>query len=298
MKRIYIALDWKCATPERIAADKLGHTEQRMLMLTRHLLAAGYDVVAEPTPEPNDFDIAVHSNGFQPGLNARKHIVWAGSWHFDPNEHPYDRIMFVSDFMREKFQRPDADVVPACYDDTLFQPNGRHYVPFRIVSTSNPNRYHEHAREICGRLMRSNVPFEWHYCGGNKLYGDEFWECFSPGEQRRMVYQGILSQAEVVAMLQTAHVWAYPNFTDGSETFCAAAVEAVAVGIPVIVPKRQPFLDVLGKCAIYAENAGEFAKAVHKVFFSNNRPRYDVTRYSSAIVLQRVVEIIEEVCSE
>src|SRR3990170_2021917 len=148
MMRIYLALDWNCISPEKIANDELGGTERRMMTLLKHLQKAGHHVSCAPNPGKETYDIAVHSNSYQPGISARKSVAWIGSWHADPNQFPYDKVVFVSEFMKSKYDCPEAEVVSASYNDNILAFKTKNFIRHRIVCTSNPNRWLPHGVSI------------------------------------------------------------------------------------------------------------------------------------------------------
>lgn len=107
-------------------------------------------------------------------------------------------------------------------------------------------------------------------------------------------YLGILSHNEVLKRLSTAHLFCYLDFTDNSETFCISIVEASALGVPVILPNRQPFLEVLPDNLHFCNNVTEMATAI-KILLGYDRERLfvcDTSNYTEDIVLPQIEQAL------
>ena len=87
--------------------------------------------------------------------------------------------------------------------------------------------------------MSSNgLNVSWSATGGNALY-------FSDCSNENFDFDHLLMDREKLLFhLMSCHIWAYPNFTDDSETFGVAPLEAMVIGLPVYLPEREPFISI------------------------------------------------------
>lgn len=251
MKTIYLATDPNSWSGHKIREGKLGGAENFFYKLYGWLEEEGY-MVCDPVLNPHWLrtpDLVIHSNSFNPNIAGSAHLLWAGSWHASVNDPRVDKVIVLSEFMKREMKCDRAIVIPAPYDKQLEQYRGFSKLRGRIVTTSNPNRWFEYAEPMVNLLAERGASCVWNYCGGNKLYGDGFGECHNFHTWKvgdvDMVYLGVLDRHDLYGLLSSAWLWVYPNFSDKSETFCVSMIEAAALGIPVILPKREPFISIL-----------------------------------------------------
>lgn len=295
--KIYLAIDHNCYSPVKAAEGRLGGTERFFLIVRKWLAEAGHNVSINPEPGEDIFDVAIHSNVFNPKVRANRHICWAGSTHTDADKYPYDLVIVNSQDFKNTLRLDNAVVLPACIEDRVVSYRTDTFVKNRIFCNSNPNRYLEHAINISHILEQQNIDFEWHFCGGNKLYSDSFGECFSTSLPSSMHYHGVLNRHDMLNLMASSHAYVYPNLSDESETQCVAAIESAALGMPVIVPNRAPFTDTLAGLAIFAEDIDSFVCWVLYLMKTETRINPDVTRYRETTVIPKLLKLIDEVCN-
>lgn len=300
MKKIFLATDPKCWVEDRIFERKLGGTESWFLKI-RDWLLEEYEVY-DPVLNPFEFkinkipDLTIFSNKYNEKYRGRKNIIRGGSWHVS-NRAPVDLYICISEYFRKKMDINNAVVIPVPYYKEIENYRGKERIPNRIVSTSNPNRFFPHAIEVCEELDETKIDYEYHFIGGNKLYGEIFDETIYFSAESRLIYDGILSKMEVFDFLSKASVWIYPNFSDNSETFCVAAVEALALGIPAIVPDREPFLSVVPK-GFFASDPQSMA-IITRIVLENKLmgDLESVKMYSEEAVKPQIMKVIKELLS-
>lgn len=85
------------------------------------------------------------------------------------------------------------------------------------------------------------------------------------GISERVIFTGFVDDDELHALYSGARVYACPSLYEG---FGFTVLEAMASGIPVVCSRAASLPEVGGDAALYAdaENAEEFAKALHAVF--------------------------------
>ena len=300
MKTIYLATDKSCWTERKIREEKLGGTEGYFLRLRDLLFRNNYDVC---DPVLNEYlgktDLVIHSNGFDNSRVGKKHLLFAGSWHASVHEPKVDKVIMVSEYMKQRTGCSRAVVVPPPYEKKIENYGGFAFSKNRLVSTSNPNRWFQNAFGLASILAKKGLSCEWQFAGGNTLYGDGFGECHdfynrNLGEDVILIYRGILNRHDLLGLLSGAHIWVYPNFRDESETFCAAMIEAAALKIPCVLPRREPFVSVLPE-AFFVDSVKEMANKIEEILVNGpDRVSYDVSRYSEDVVNIQLLEIIDE----
>lgn len=299
MKKIRLALTEAGLTEDRIARDELGGAERMFMLWERYLKQAGYIVSRWPEPPIGEYDLCIHSNFFDHHVVAKKHIVWGGGWEIWNQVAAANKIIILTDYMRERFDwKPDyCEIVPAPFDHELLSYRTNDFVPHRIVSNSNPSRFFEHMITVANILDAKDVDYEWHFCGGSKLYCPSFLEKYEnfEGAHPKLVYWGVLPRHEMVDMLNSGHVLAYPSFdNDLWETQGVAFLEAAALGLPIVLTNKRPFTDVMPE-ASFASTAEEMAEIIIDIFKFEGRFEYpEISRYDSDVVFKRLVGIVWE----
>ncbi len=293
MKTIYLNIDRQSVTPKKVERDILGGTERFFLLWKKHLQEIGYFCFSPPEDNGSGFyDLVIHSNVPTPPVNATKSILWAGSWHAG-GYLGCDVTICNSPFFKEQMKWDKALVIPAPFDERILTYRHSLHLPGVIVSNSNPNRYYGHMLNICAMLEEKQVSFEWRFTGGNRLYSDEFSEPTTFGkESKRLKYYGPVPRQEMLGILTSAHVWAYPNFTDNSETLCVAAMEALALGIPTLLPKRKLFLMMYPEADL-CSNEREMMEKILYYFEHGQRWDTDMSRYSSRVIFPQLDEVVK-----
>jgi hypothetical protein len=302
MKRIFLSLDIKCMSPEKLEKRIFGGAELFFLLWEKHLLNEGYKVERWPTDPAGEYDLCIHSNEFNHNVNAKKHIIWAGSWTAIGAEHA-DVAIVLTNYMKGKMSEEwqDALVIPAPYNSEIYKYSGESPISGKIVCTSNPNRHYLNTISLSHFLRDKNANYSIHLCGGNKLYSVRFPESHDfhmPG--LNIIYYGPLPRHQMFELLATAHIYAYPAFDDHAETQSVAPIEAMALGIPTFLPYREPFIEVAKEIdpqPFFYNTLEEFCEDVCD-FLKNailTRKEYDVSRYSEEVIMATLLQLIRKV---
>jgi hypothetical protein len=298
MATVYLALDKNCATDEKMQKDLLGGTERFFLLLQRYLEINGLEVYRNFNEEKTRlYDICIHSNRFNPDVTAHYHILWGGSWHMTIDA-PVDVVMVNSQYMKDRLGLKNALVVPAPFDNELRKFRTDQFFPGTIITTSNPNRHLVHTTNIAQILESRGVEFSWQMTGGNKLYSDQFMEYFQiPTNKKNLQYLGIVSRSLLIDLLRTSQVYVYANLTDDSETECVSCLEAAALGLSIILPKRRPFTDILPD-AVFCSTEDEFANAIEIALTEKSRKIYSLSNYEERNVFGKILREIDNLFFE
>ena len=292
--RVFLGYDTKCLTKDKITSGRVGGTERFFLLLENYLKSQGHTINSSSV-----YDIAIHSNTTIYSVNAKRHVCWCGSFHTtDAKTGNYDLIIANSDLMLEYIGR-DGIVIPACYDSEIEQYKSSSYVERKIITTANPNRHFLDMLKVIDLLHKSKTEFSWLITGGNKLYSNNFSEQFKVEKDSSVGYRGILNRGELLTELSTSHVFCYPNFSDNSETQCVSMIEASVLGLPIIVPKRRPFVDVLPDNLYFVKSIEEFAETTkHVLSLRRNDLRVcDISKYTEKAVFSQINTAINELVS-
>jgi hypothetical protein len=291
--KVYLATDPECFTVEKVKEGQLGGAESFFLILRKWLKMRGHNVFTSGLGEVCDSpDVVIHSNSSDFTQQGKCHILWAGSWHAPVSDPRFDEVIVLSEYMRQKMGCERAFVIPAPYGKDLEIHKGVDFDRYNIVTTANPNRWFPLARDMARTLMAHGITYSWQYSGGNKLYKPYFPECYG-FDQDGIIYRGILSRNDLLGMLTLAHVWIYPGFRDVDETFCLSMIEAAYLGIPVIVPNKEPFRSVLPE-AFLVESFNDMIDKVIALFkYGPDRINYNMDRYSERVVMPQYVRLIE-----
>lgn len=296
MLNIFLSLDPNCISERKLKEDKLGGSERYFTILKRYLdKEADFKVEMFPDKPNKQYDLCIHSNVFDPKINAKKHILFAGSWHAQGYEHA-DLTICVSEYFRDRMNWIKALVIPAPFDSEILKYKNSQYMPHRIVTTSNPNRHLKHTLSIAKLLYSRNTVYDWCLSGGHKLYSDNWNDSVDLSKINfGIIYRGVLDRLNLLCLLTSAHVYAYANFSDNSETCSVATMEAMALDIPTILPKREPFVSMFPE-AIFAETEDEMADKIQMGFQISRRDfEYkDIGRYSSDVIFPQIIKIIKD----
>jgi glycosyltransferase involved in cell wall biosynthesis len=108
--------------------------------------------------------------------------------------------------------------------------------PVKLVWTSNPERGLWHAGVVLERIRAHYPRAELHVYGRNSVYG---WSGstehnFYPDTMEGVVLHDPITKRQLAAELPQYDLWVYPSWWP--ETYCIAALEAQAAGVPVLVP--------------------------------------------------------------
>lgn len=119
---------------------------------------------------------------------------------------------------------PHTPIIPAfTLDDTV-----------DLVWTSNPERGLWHAAEVLHRVRKTYPNAVLNVYGRNDVYGwnTGYEHAFYPDDMTGVVLHEPMSKAQLAKELGAMDLWVYPTWWP--ETYCIAAVEAQAAGVPVV----------------------------------------------------------------
>lgn len=104
----------------------------------------------------------------------------------------------------------------------------------KLVWTSNPERGLWHAGTVLQRVREHYPHAELHVYGRNAVYGwsGEYEHNFYPDVMQGVVLHDPLTKDQLAAELPQYDLWLYPTWWP--ETYCIAALEAQAAGVPVL----------------------------------------------------------------
>lgn len=293
---IKFAMDWNCYDLQRLKDGRVGGTERFMKMLSDYCARVGHEVFTDPE-DGGEYEVGIYSNSYSDRFEARNKICFAGSWHTDALSAPYDEIVWVSQYTKDRMKADRGVVIPACIEPEIIDYKTSGYVQNRIVTTANPNRFIEHANEICKILESFGVELEWFITGGNKLYSESFGG-FSQPTHRFIKYAGVMSRYDLLNLLATAHIFVYPNFTNDSETLGVSPIEAAMLGIPVVVPKREPFYETMRESAFYVSNVDECVGTIEFLLHERVVLPFGGARFEYPTVMKQWGDLIARVISE
>lgn len=103
-----------------------------------------------------------------------------------------------------------------------------------LAWTSNPERGLWHAIEVLHRVRQTYPHAELRVYGRNAVYGwnDSYEHHFHHPDMTSVILHAPLAKADLADALGGADLWLYPTWWP--ETYCIAAVEAQAAGVPVV----------------------------------------------------------------
>lgn len=277
---IFLGLDDNCISEEKIITGRLGGTERFFLLLWNFLVKKGHSV---SRALDKNYDVAIYSNVSSHFVTAKSHICWCGSLHTDAAEKPYDLVIANSKFMLNAINT-NGVVIPACYEPQVKLYRTLLYNARTIITTSNPNRHILFTEQVSKLLYNNGVEFTWTITGGNKLYSESFNEHFTfdlPNLQYKL-----LNRSDLLYEVAHSHVFCYANFEDNSETQCVAAIEAAAMDIPVILPNRLPFTEVLPDNPYFCNTIEDMAVLLSSLLSKNRGflKKCNVEKYSEESV--------------
>lgn len=293
---IFLGFDTKCLSDDKISTGRVGGTERFFLLLKKFLLSTNNNVTDYDNGEL--FDVAIYSNATNKLVNAKTQICWCGSLHTnDASDPKYDIVIANSQFMLDslKLTKPGY-VISACFEPEILDYMCDLHVKGKIITTSNPNRHIEVTRHICHILNELNYSYKWIITGGNKLYSDSFPETFSIPVDNHLTYKSVLSRYHMLEELANSHIFCYPNFNDNSETQCVSAIEASALGIPVVLPDRLPFTEVLPDNPYFCNSISDMIKTIIDVLSVSRDHLYtcDISKYTEPVIMSQIYTLLCE----
>lgn len=306
MKTIRLAITEAGLTNERIAHDELGGAERFFLMWQKYLTAAGYVVSRWPDSPMGEYDLCIHANRIDQRVKSKQYLLWGGGWEIAENRGYKGRAIVLTDYHKKlcgdqlNWSTEPCDVIPAPFDHEILKYRSDDFVRRRIVSNSNPSRFFDHVLAVAELLDKRGVDYDWQFCGGSRLYCPEFPERFQfEGAHPKVIYRGVLPRHAMIGMLTSGHVLAYPSFDSTTwETQGVAFLEAAALGLPVVLTKKEPFTSVMPE-AWFCESAEEMADTIVELFERKDRVNYpEIGRYDSNFIFERLLNVVREMIGD
>lgn len=219
---------------------------------------------------PETFDdkpriLWLHDLPNQPGphraLEGEKHknynaIVFVSHWQREqfsyvyPNL-PLEKCLVIKNGI-ESFITPEKTLEQLCVSKVT--PAGTADNPFKLVYSSTPHRGLELVPSVVEGLVNAGFKhFEFHVFSSFQLYGQpqndiKFAPLFAKLKAHPHVrYHGTVSNADLRAFLETAHMFVYPSIYQ--ETSCLAMIEAMATGCAAVVPSLAALPETAGEWA-------------------------------------------------
>lgn len=267
----YPAQGGKVWNGQTLYHEGLGGSETAVVYLARELAKKGHEVVVFTRATPGIYDDVAYvawekarnilrtlpcdalicARDPLPLLWARQAAVsvfWAHDLPSGTQPLPAaSAYWFVSAFQRDLYvhygvtPKERSHVVPNGVDLSLFKNGNKQIGPLdrdsdvTLAWTSNPERGLWYAGEVLQRVRKHYPKAELHVWGRNTVYG---WDgaCehnYYPDDMHGVILHQPLPKHELAYALATqANLWVYPTWWP--ETYCIAAVEAQAAGVPVV----------------------------------------------------------------
>lgn len=279
---------------QTLAEEALGGSETAIVYMARELAKKGHEVVVFTRAKPGIYDDVAYV-AWEKARNVLRTLpcdvlicardplplIWARQaaisifWAHDmpastqalPGAHAY---WFVSAFQRELYTyhglapKERSLVVPNGVDLSLFNHPKKAIGPLTkdsdvmLAWTSNPERGLWYAGAVLQEVRKHYPKAELHVWGRNTVYG---WDgaCehnYHPDDLHGVILHQPLPKHELAYALSThADLWVYPTWWP--ETYCIAAVEAQAAGVPVIASGYAALVDTAKAGTLIPGSLGE-----------------------------------------
>lgn len=278
---------WNGATLE---TDALGGSETAVIYVARELARLGHDVVVftRATPGVYDdvvyvaferarnilrttpFDVLICARDQMPMLwqhQARVTAIW---YHdlpqfksmFDPTFHAFVSVWQANVYVNNQIvPQGKARVLYNSVDNSLFT---HKHIPraldrndeVNLVWTSNPERGLWHAGAVLQTIRTEFPKAQLHVYGRNSVYG---WESqgernFLPDSMDGVILHDAATKADLAAALANCDLFLYPTWWP--ETYCIAAVEAQAAGVPVVASQYGALTETVRGGVLVPGHAG------------------------------------------
>lgn len=290
----YPAQSGKPFTGDTLAREALGGSETAVIYVAKGLASLGHEVIVFTRGTPGIYDDVVYSPF------ARAHAVlrtlpldvlvcvrdplpltWphqakiTALWHHDlPAMKPPDATyqLFVSVWQANLFvqmgavQKERARVLYNGVDTALFPSPAtpKEFTaddPIQLVWTSNPERGLWMAGEVLQRIRRMFPQATLHVFGRNAVYGwDSSYEGnFLPTDMTNVVLHDAATKAQLADELRKADLFVYPTWWP--ETYCIAAMEAQAAGVPIVATKLAALEEVPAGAVLVGDEQNQPTRA-------------------------------------
>lgn len=264
----YPAQAGKVWTGDTLEKESLGGSETAVIYIARELAKLGHEVIVFSRGEPGLYDDVLYLP-FEEARNflrmtpidvlicsrdplpliwashARKRILWfhdlpqmtqypqadayvcVGSWqaahYIQKSQVPQERTLVIGNGVDTQLFTSPATISEKTPEETV-----------AFAWTSNPERGLFNAVEVMQRVRREYPHAELHVFGRNTIYGwqDGHEHVFYPKDMTGVVLHHSMTKAGLAECLGAMDMWLYPTWWP--ETYCIAALEAMAAGLPVV----------------------------------------------------------------
>ena len=234
---------------------------------------------------------------------SKKQILWLHDLPWDPeSEHlrdraslnRFDKLVFVSHWQQQMYNLvlgvpySRGIVIPNAIDPIPFVQKGDPNEELRIIYHSTPHRGLEILVPVFDILCKHHDNLVLDVYSSFKLYG---WEARDAAYERvfdrcrahpNINYHGTVSNDEIRAALQKAHIFAYPSIWQ--ETSCLCMIEAMSAGVLPVFSSLAALPETTGGIgALYdysedvSEHANRFINVLDSVIRDYRTGKFDQT---------------------
>lgn len=263
----YPAHSGKVWNGSSLYSEALGGSETAVIYVAKELAKRGHEVIVFTRSDPEErdgvaylpfsraknilrtlpLDALVCSRDPMPLIWPRRAAVTALWSHDLPAYKPPEADFYAFVSMWQANQYVGNGLVPLERSRVL--PNGVDLALFhqkaairefsrnstiKFAWTSNPERGLWHAAEVVRRVREQYPNAELHVFGRNDVYGwnSSTEHVFYPDDMTGVILHKPLTKSKLANALVGMDMWVYPTWWP--ETYCIAAVEAQAAGVPVV----------------------------------------------------------------
>lgn len=286
---IYPAQSGKLWNGQTLYEEALGGSETAVVYVARELVRLGHEVIVFTRAEPGVYDDVVYiafekarnvlrtlpvdvlicSRDVMPFLWQHRAKITVQWFHDLPQSRPFGNPnlrAFVSLWQANLYignnlvSQETARVLANGVDNSIF--THKHIPkpltpddPVNLIWTSNPERGLWYAGDVLQRIRQVFPKAQLHVYGRNAVYG---WDTgcegnFLPDNMAGVVLHDAATKTDLATALAESDLFLYPTWWP--ETYCIAAVEAQAAGVPVIASQYGALAETVRGGALVPGNA-------------------------------------------
>lgn len=254
---------------ETLENESLGGSETAVVYIARELAKLGHEVIVFTLAAPGLYDDVLYLPFEEAKAFLRTTPLDALVCSRDPlpllwSSEARKRVLWLHDLPQGRYPEADAYVCVSMWQAQVYTSN--HLLPQErtrvigngidpalfsgpattldvellkdegvdLVWTSNPERGLWHAAEAARRIREVYPKTTLHVFGRNTVYGwnTGYEHSFYPDDMTGVVLHEPMNKRQLAEHLYEMDVWLYPTWWP--ETYCIAAVEAQAAGVPVV----------------------------------------------------------------
>ena len=265
----YPAQAGKCWDGSSLENGPLGGSETAVIYIARELAKLGHEVIVFSRGEPGLHQDVLYLPFEEARAFLRTTPLDALVCSRDPlpllwATHAQKRVLWLHDLPQGRYPEADAYVCVSMWqaqvylqnkllpqertrvigngiDPALFERTATIHDTERLQEeginlawTSNPERGLWHAAEVARQVRALYPNTELHVFGRNDVYGwnTGYEHAFYPDDMTGVTLHKPATKAHLARQLANMDFWVYPTWWP--ETYCIAAVEAQAAGVPVV----------------------------------------------------------------